>query len=48
MGFPHCSICVVMAFVAACIGFTRTYMFFILVKNFASIETKLKLKISFM
>ena len=43
MGFPHCPICAVLAFVSACIGFTSTYMFFILFKEFIGEEPKLKL-----
>ena len=47
MGFPHCPICVVLAFVSAFIGVTRSYMFYILVKEFMRVESNFKLKFSF-
>ena len=33
MGFPHCPICVAVAFLTACITTTRGYMFFLLYKE---------------
>ena len=47
MGFPHCSICVVLASVTVFIGVTRSYMFFILFREFIRAETNFKLKFSF-
>jgi len=47
MGFPHCSICVVLAFVSVFIGVTRSYMFYILYSEFVKAESKIKLKFSF-
>ena len=47
MGFPHCPICIVLAFVSAFIGVTRSYMLFVLVSQLISKESKVKLKISF-
>ena len=44
MGFPHCPICVVLAFVSVFIGVTRSYMFFILLKEFIRTESNFKLK----
>ncbi len=44
MGFPHCPICVVLAFVSAFIGVTRSYMFFILMREFMRAESNFKLK----
>jgi len=43
MGFPHCPICVVLAFVSIFMGFTRSYMFFILFREFIKEEFKFKL-----
>ena len=37
MGFPHCPICVVLAFVSVFMGITRSYMFYILFREFLSI-----------
>ncbi len=47
MGFPHCPICVVLAFVSVFIGVTRCYMFFILVREFIKAESTFKFKFSF-
>ena len=47
MGFPHCPICVVLAFVSVYIGVTRSYMLFILVKEFMRAKTTFKFKFSF-
>ena len=47
MGFPHCPICVVLAFISVFIGATRSYMFFVLLREFIREESKLKLKLSF-
>ena len=47
MGFPHCPICVVLAFVSVFIGVTRSYMFFILVQEFIRAQSTFKLKFSF-
>ena len=33
MGFPHCPICVVLAFVSVFMGVTRSYMFLFLFKE---------------
>ena len=46
MGFPHCPICVVLAFLSVFIGITRSYMFSILLKEFISKESNLKLNIN--
>ena len=47
MGFPHCPICVVPAFVSVFMGVTRSYMFYILFKEFVRAESNFKLKFSF-
>ena len=47
MGFPHCPICVVLAFVSVFIGFTRSYMFYILFREFLRAESNFKFKFSF-
>ncbi len=47
MGFPHCPICVVLAFVTLLIGVTRSYMFYILIRDFVRAESNFKLKFSF-
>ena len=47
MGFPHCPICVVLAFVSVFMGVTRSYMFYILVRDFTRAESTFKLKFSF-
>ena len=47
MGFPHCPICVVLAFVSVIMGVTRSYMSYILVREFMRAESTFKLKISF-
>ena len=47
MGFPHCPICVVLAFVSVLMGVTRSYMFYILVREFMKAESNFKLKFSF-
>ena len=44
MGFPHCSICVALAFVSVFIGVTRTYMFYILFREFLRAESDFELK----
>ena len=35
MGFPHCPICIVLAFLSFFMGVTRGYMSYILFKEFA-------------
>ena len=47
MGFPHCPICVVLAFVAVFMGVTRSYMSYILFREFMKAESNIKLKLSF-
>jgi len=47
MGFLHCPICIVLAFVSVFIGVTRSYMFFILIREFMRAEYNFKLKFSF-
>jgi len=47
MGFPHCPICVVLAFVSVFMGVTRSYMFYILVREFMRAESAFKLMFSF-
>jgi len=47
MGFPHCPICVVFAFVSVFMGVTRSYMFYILFWEFIRAESTFKLKFSF-
>jgi len=47
MGFPHCPICVVLAFVSVFIGVTRGYMFYILFMVFMRVQSNFKLKFSF-
>ncbi len=44
MGFPHCPICVALAFISGCIGVTRSYMFFILFREYMREEFKFKMK----
>jgi len=44
MGFPHCPICVVLGFVSVFMGVTRSYMFYILVREFIRAESNFKLK----
>ena len=39
MGFAHCPICVVLTFVSGFIGFTRSYMFFTLFREFMRPES---------
>ncbi len=41
MGFPHCPICVVLAFVSVLFGATRSYMFFFLFREFTKAESNL-------
>jgi len=47
MGFPHCPICVVLAFVSVFMGVTRSYMFYILFRQSVRAESNFKLKFSF-
>jgi len=47
MGFPHCPICVVLAFVSVFMGVTRSYMFYILFREFLGAQSNFKLKFSF-
>ena len=47
MGFPHCPICVVLAFVSIFMGFIRSYMFYILLREFMGTESDFKLKFNF-
>ena len=47
MGFPHCPICVVLAFVSIFMGVTRSYMFYILLREFLRTESNFKLKFGF-
>ena len=47
MEFPHCPICVVLAFMSIFIGVTRSYMLFILFKEFLKAESDFKLKFNF-
>ena len=47
MGFPHCPICVVLAFVSVFMGVTRSYMFYILFREVVRVEPNFKLKFSF-
>jgi hypothetical protein len=47
MGFPHCPICVVLAFVSVFMGVTRSYMFYILAREFMRAESTFKFKFSF-
>ena len=47
MGFPHCPICVVLAFVSVFMGVTRSYMFYILFREFVRAEPNSKFKFSF-
>ena len=47
MGFPHCPICVVLAFVSVFMGVTRSYMFYILLRLFVRAESNFKFKFSF-
>lgn len=47
MGFPHCPICVVLAFVSVFMGVTRSYMLYTLFRLFVIAETNFKLKFSF-
>ncbi len=44
MGFPHCPICVVLAFLSIFMGVTRSYMFYILLKEFVGAESDFKFK----
>ena len=47
MGFPHCPICIVLSFVSVFIGVARSYMFFILIREFMRAESNVKLKFGF-
>ena len=47
MGFPHCPICVLLAFVSVFMGVTRSYMFFTLFREFMRAESTFKFKFSF-
>ena len=47
MGFPHCAIFVVLAFVSVFMGVTRSYMFYILVREYMRAESTFRLKFSF-
>ena len=47
MGFPHCPICVALAFVSVFTGLTRSYMLCILIREFMKEESNFKLKFSF-
>ena len=47
MGFPHRPICAVLAFVSVFMGVTRSYMFYILVREYMRAESTFKLKFSF-
>ena len=44
MGFSHCPICVVLAFIYLLIGVSRSYMFLILLREIIGEESKLELK----
>ena len=45
MGFPHSPFCVVLALVSVFVGVTRSYMFFILSKEFEREESSFKFKL---
>ncbi len=45
MGFPHCPICIALAFVSVFTGITRSYMFWILIRE--SMREELNCKLSF-
>ncbi len=47
MGFLHCPICEVLAFVSVFMGVTRSYMFYILFREFVRAEYNFKLKLNF-
>ncbi len=47
MGFPHCPICVFLAFIYVYMGVARSYMFFILFKEFIKEESKFNFKFGF-
>ncbi len=47
MGFPHCPICVVLAFVSVFMGVTRSYMLYFLAREFMRVESTFKFKFSF-
>ena len=44
MGFPHCPICVALAFVSVLIGVTRSYLFYILFREFVRVKSNFKFK----
>jgi len=44
MGFPHCPICIALAFLSVLIGLTRSYMFFIIFSAFVREESNFKFK----
>jgi len=46
MGFPHCPICIALAFIYLFIGVTRTYMFFILFRNFVREESNFNFRLA--
>ena len=46
MGFPHCYICLALALVSVFAGVTRSYMFYILFKEFVRAESNFKSKLS--
>ncbi|KGF96503.1 hypothetical protein EU95_0388 [Prochlorococcus marinus str. MIT 9201] len=45
MAFPHCPICLALAFISVFIGVTRSYMSFILFMEFMREESNLKLQL---
>ena len=47
MGFPHCPICVVLAFVSVLMGITRSCMSYILIREFVRAKSNFKLNLSF-
>ena len=47
MGFSHCPICVSLASISVFIGITRSYMFFILLREFKRKESNLRFEVGF-
>ena len=45
MALLHCPVCVVLAFVSVFMGVTRSYMFYILFRDFVRAESNFKLSL---
>ena len=47
MAFPHCPICLALAFISVFIGVSRSYMFLICLREFMREEFNFKLTFTF-